>query len=361
MVSVDKYVKIAQFNFLKSKNYKLYGFQKTNFLVKQKSHYNSNVDILFASKKAQPTLRNFDLVCEINNQEELLHNLTQKPIVVENEEDTQKFFIDFLFSNLALQKTILKNHQLFIHNFQLGKYYKKILSTNKFKTINEFIVYFSKTFTNSFWSINTIDLNEMHKVLIKKWGAENTYKFWLKFLKSRKNQINDPKNSPKINDFIFSIYKDDRNKMLAFSNFFKYLKAKFHEPDIYIFEEDTLYSIHFSINLKNMVNSFFIDGYLTSDYQKKTELFCECLIKFHQFSHCEIFKRRNILSVNLYQYQNDLQETEIKDSIISFFKHLKENHVKDIEENIILKWLDYYYLNKSLKQKQNSNKKIMKI
>lgn len=359
MILIEKNVKIAQFEYLIKKKYRIFGFKKSHFLS-QKSNYQSNVDVLLASKNSQPTIRNFDLICEIKSKEELVKHITHQAIIVDNENDNKKFFLDFLFKNLPLQKTILKNHQFFIHNFKLNSYFKDFLGNKHFNEIRDFINYFKKTFNNSFWTIHSIDLKDMHSTLLSKWGTENTFKFWLYFLKSRKNQINDPKNSIKIYNFLIDTYKQDQQKLLKFSNFFKYLRAKFDEPIMNIFEEETKYSIHISVNLKKMIDSFFIDNYLTSNYYDKLVLLTQALVIHHSLDRCEIFKRRNIINLGFYQNENKLNEEEVKDIIVTFFKYLKENHVNINEEYQIIKWINYYYFNKNIPQNETKSK-IIKI
>lgn len=359
MILIEKNVKIAQYEYLIKKKYRIFGFKKSNFLS-HKSNYQSNVDVLLASKSNQPTIRNFDLICEIKSKEDLIKHITHQAIIVDNENDNKKFFLDFLFKNLPLQKTILKNHHFFIHNFKLQNYFKDFLNTKHFNDIREYTNYFKKTFNNSFWTIHSIELKDMHDNLILKWGNEDTFKFWIYFFKSRKNQINDPKNSIKIYKFLTEVYYKDKEKLLKFSNFFQYLRAKFDEPIINIFEEETKYSIHISVNLKKMINSFFIDNYLTSNYYDKLILLTEALVKHHTLDRCEIFKSRNTVNLGFYQNENTLNEEEVKDIIIQFFKYLKENHVNINEEYQVIKWINYYYFNKNIPT-NDSKTKIIKI
>lgn len=359
MILIEKNVKIAQYEYLIKKKYRIFGFKKSNFLS-NKSNYHSNVDVLLASKNNQPTIRNFDLICEINSKEELVKHITHQAIIVDNENDNKKFFLDFLFKNLPLQKTILKNHHFFIHNFKLQNYFKEFLIHKHFKNIRDYINYFKKTFNNSFWTIHSIDLKDMNEHLSIKWGYENTFKFWLYFFKSRKNQINDPKNSIKVYKFLIDTYKHDNDKLLKFANFFQYLRAKFDQPIINIFEEETKYSIHISVNLKKMINSFFIDNYLTSNYYDKIVLLTQAIVTHHDLDRCDILKRRNTVSLGFYQNENLLNEEDVKDIIVAFFKYLKENHVNITEEYQILKWINYYYFNKNI-PKNESQAKIIKI
>ncbi len=359
MILIEKKVKVAQFEYLIKKKYRIYGFKKSQFLS-NKSSYQSNVDLLLASKNSQPTIRNFDLICEIKTKEELIKHITHQAIIVENENENKKFFLDFLFKNLPLQKTIIKNHHFFIHNFKLINYFKDFLNNKHFENINDFNNYFRKTFNNSFWTIHSIELKEMNQILMSKWGYENTFKFWLHFFKARKNQINDPKNSIKIFNFLIETYKEDDAKLLKFANFFKYLRAKFDEPIINIFEEETKYSIHISVNLKKMVDSFFIDNYLTSNYYDKLVSLTEGLVAHHSLDRCDIFKRRNIINLGFYQNENTLNEKDVKELIIDFFKHLKENHVNINNEYKIDKWITYYYFNKQI-PKNGLRNKVIKI
>lgn len=361
MNSVDKKIKIDQIKYLIKLKYKIYVFQKTNFLTLKNSK-STNIDLIFLSKKNNPQIKNFDLIREIEIESECFEHISYQPIMVDGENDNKDFFLTLLFTNPNLGKLVLNNHQIFIYNFKLDKYYKEILTDNKFNTFKEFNDFFTKTFTKTFWSVNKIDLHDMHNIIQKKWGDELTFKFWFNFLKIRRNQINDPKNSKRIYDFLVSIYHNKHQKLLKISSFFKYLRAKFEEPIIDIFEENTQYSINFSLNLKKMINSFFIDNFLSEHYLKSIEKLSLCLVEYHNFDYYKIHKKyRQIVSINFYHNQESIKDSEIKKTIIDFFLHLKHEHKKELEHNQIMKWLNYYYLNQKISNKNNNIKENIKI
>ena len=357
MIFAEKNFKLEQFKFLSNKNFNFFAFKKKQSINKNSNY---NVDLILASQKTAPRIKNFYLVFQIKSQEDFLRHITQNPILVDQKQEEINFCLDFLYKNLSLQKTILTHHQSCIHNFQLKDYFKYFLNNKYFNTITSFNKYFSKTFTNSFWSIHSIELKEMHNSLLAKWGNKDTFKFWLFFFKKRKNQINNPKNSLFVYQFLNSIYKNEQDKLLKFANFFKYLRSKFEEPIINFFEKETQYSIHIYLNLEKMIYSFFIDNYSTSDYYEKLQILSNSIVQYFSLNGFELLKKRNVVKISFNQNGNILKEEELHDIIVCFFKNLKETLVNIKEESQIINWLHFYFLNKNISQNY-SNNQIIKI
>lgn len=89
----------------------------------------------------------------------------------------------------------------------------------------------------STWEANTVPLKDLDKLVIEKGLKDKAYdNFYLKFFKSRKNQIKNANCGPAVKDFLLTIYGRDEEKLKPYCVFFNYIKELFEEIDLDIVE-----------------------------------------------------------------------------------------------------------------------------
>ncbi len=355
---VIRNIKISQFEYLKANNFHFYGFKKNNLL--NYSHLN-NIDLIFATQSDKPKINKFELVLNIKDLNSFNKNITNNPIVVDNYDLNKKFFLNQMFEE-KLDKFIIKHYQFLIDDFKIEKFYKEFLTFKKFENIELFNNYFFSTFSPSFWTIHTIPLDKIHQIISKKWSEDECFLFWLKFFKTRKNQINQPKNYLFIYNFINNLYGTQKDKILKFSNFFLYLRSKHEEQTIYFLEEPTLYYATIQINLKNMVNSFLIPFFESTDYYNQLYNICDGIKEYYDFSNFDLKrKHKNKVQITFHSELNNINDQIILEHISNYFNFIRNNQSFDLNKDNIIKIIMHDTLHKKLYENTANNKPIYKI
>lgn len=355
---IIKSIKISQFEYLKANNFKFYGYKKQNVLTHT---YLNNIDLIFATQSDVSKFNKFEFVSIIEDEQSFIKNITNNPIIVDDYELNKKFFLKQMFEH-QMEKFIMKHYQFLIDDFKIEKFYKDFLTFKNFNRVELFNNYFFSTFSPSFWNIHSVPLDKIHKVISKKWNKDECFLFWLKFFKTRKNQINQPKNYLFVYNFINNLYGNDKDKILKFSNFFLYLRSKHEEQTIYFLEEPTLYYATMHINLKNMIHSFVIPFFESNDYYNQLYNICESLKEYYEYSSFELKrKHKNKVQITFQSELNNINDDVILEHITNYFNFIKKNQITNITKEQTIKIIMHNTLNKALYEKKPKTKPFIKI
>jgi len=358
--TIDNQFKIFQYDFFISKKFSFYLFetQKTNTRQISKP-------LIYVTKDIK-SINGYKLIGKIEDKDEFIKHLSLLPLYINSPKDRKESFLSFFKNNPKLRIPILQNTYRIIDDFSFENYFFELLLILDKKNIKSFIRNFSNSFSISFWHINKIPLMAIQKNLLINFNTDETHKFWMYFLKSRKNQLKDIKKSPDVANFITEIFSYDKLKIESFFPFFPFLKSKFEEIEPDIFENEYKHTTVIFLNAKSMNKIFNITTFNLDKYFTYLAELSEGIKNFYDIDYSDIIfesRRQGLVHINFYHNNDSITSEKIKKIIIDFFTHLKYNSININLSDYILKWIHQLQLKQDLiiNTNNNNNHKIIKI
>lgn len=338
--------KIEQYKYLINKNfiYNLINYNKYKPLIVATEN---DVNLLEVKNKTKITsIEEFVLLIKQN----------KSAVKVTNEDINKNFFISYLITHKKEAKKLINNNIYILNNFNINKYYLDLFEHNKFKNINEFIKFFNDCFNITFWKLLTVDLEDLNENYIKKyWNYEEGFIFWIDFFKKRKNQIKNERLSQLASNFILKIYKKDLKKIKSFIPYVDILKSQIFKVKNNFIENEYKYSEIINVDLKAMFNSVGISNYSINKYRETINILIKSLLTNKYIEDYEIFtlkNKKNRIYILFYRNNQKIYRKKIYiEIILSFFIFLKKEEKYSLEEISITKWLNFYFLEKEIKNK----------
>lgn len=228
-----------------------------------------------------------------------------------------------------------------------GFYLALSLTKNK----QEFIDFFSG-FSIRDATLGRINLNELHTLLEQKGFTDKEKdKFFLSFIKQRKNQTKDTHVSTNAKDFLISYYQDVE-QLKAFFPYFPLLKGQFEEV-AHDFEEES-YSLTTSlfVNLKKMVTSFPREKTGPREMHSHLCYLARALSETYGGTYRVYEETTNALSrVVLYHDNPILTQELMRQNLIDCFKMFSEHADVRVTTDLIKTFLFKKTLDKTLPDK----------
>lgn len=262
------------------------------------------------------------------------------------------------------------------------KYHKELLKESYYyfcvdikKNLNTFISNTSKNYKEaeknlldypiSVLTATTLDLNVLNKKLKSLGGNdEQLFNFWLSFFKARKNQIQTPKVSPIVADFLSSQFEYEQ--LEKFFPFFTYLQAKYEDIEPDIFDGEHKYATSVFVNLKKMSKVFGLDNWSYDQFESGLKVFMVAIKKYYKLEEAlfaDISRAKKLFNMGFFHNNENFNRDLLKSRIVQLFNSFKLNNKesKDLTDEFLQSWLAQQELQDSLAHKTEHKAKKMKI
>jgi len=219
------------------------------------------------------------------------------------------------------------------------------------------VLNYTNTIPISTWSIHKVALDDLNTLLIKRDIKDKEYdNFYLKFLKARKNQINNSTYGPKVKTFLVKQYGFIEEKLSPYSSFFNYIKEMYEKVDLDIFEEVPLLTVVSKINYRKATKLLCIPGYHDTLIKRTITDFMR-LIQGHKGIKQLYIEDSGpgVMEIRCYT-DNPLTQKEINDEIRDYLIFKKSN--VDIPTDKVN--IDKYLMSKELALELSENKSVSK-
>lgn len=219
---------------------------------------------------------------------------------------------------------------------------------------------FIKKMPFTMFEVEYVDLPELDKQLQNLGLKENTlHKFYVEFLKPRKNQIKVPSTGEKIKTFLKSKY--DENKLEVFFPFFPFLQADYQEVSLDIFDNNHEICTTTFIKLKSVVQKYGIKNWKTDDYKTHLSNLCVGLEKYYKLEKFNITENLSskVLKIEFFHSNFNFTLPLLNNLVNEYFLALKSNSQDPkYNEDVGLNWVRQYNLEKNLAPKQEKTKQL---
>ncbi len=274
----------------------------------------------------------------------------------------EEYFYIFYNKYPKYRKEILKESYCYF-NIKIGKNLPTFLaktSKNYDEAANNLL-----GFPISVLTTTTLDFNILDKKLKSLGGTEEQLlSFWLSFFKARKNQIQNPKISPIVSDFLSSRFEHEQ--LEHFFPFFTYLEAKHKDVEPDIFDSEYKFTTSTFINLKKMAKVFALDDWSYDNFETALNLFSIGIrthFKLEESLFSDMNRSKKIFNIGFFHNNENFDQELLKSRIVQLFKSFKVNKTttKDLTPNFFKSWLLQQDLQDKLSQKTDSKTKKMKL
>ncbi len=274
------------------------------------------------------------------------------------------FFINFFHkASTEEKKEILKDPDKFInHNDKWPTSIFKLIESPK--TNAKESLFILSTLPVSEMTIYALHLPDLDELISKKnIPREDLDKFYIKFLKARKNQIKNANTGPGVKQFLIDKYGRNEEKLKPYFPFFNHIKEEFEEIDLNIEEEVSEYINATRINCRKGSQLICIPS--MTEYLLKLEIqyFCTGLEKYKKFDKImvdDVASSKGIIEVRTYS-SFPFHKEELSGLIKDFLRFKKMNPSMQTTSETVQSFLLNKDLQKQLPNKDNSIMKKMKI
>lgn len=281
-----------------------------------------------------------------------------------NDEMFLEFFVNFYHKcSTEEKKEILKNIDNFVgYNDKWPCSVFKMLESPKTNEKEVFFILLNIPVSElTIYGLSLTDLDNI--ITKKKLNQEEVDKFYVKFLKARKNQIKHANIGPRVKQFLMDKYGQDEEKLKPYFPFFNPIKEEFQEVELNIEEEVSEYITATRINCRKASQLICIPS--LTEYLLKLEIqsFCAGLQKYKNFEKVvldECASAKGIIEVRTYSSFPFAKE-ELTELIKGFLRFKKVNQDMQTTPESVQAWLLKQDLQKQLPNKENQTAKRMRI
>lgn len=307
-----------------------------------------------------------------NDDYEVINKVTFNDIIKKNkninfyfqDEESPLFFIEYF--EIYFQQQTLNNKKYLFKNIDLytskqwSNFFERLLNNID---CNKEVIKFIHTIPISVFRINKIQLNQIDNYLInREIDNKDIENFFVRFIKNRKNQIQDSYIAPIVHEFLINKYGKDKEKLSPYFDFFNYIKSEFETID-FDFEKTSDYLTFTRLNLKKISNVLCIPKLSESTLKLILEIFVYGMAKHYNFSEVNIDywdKSKKVLEIRIYSTDN-FSKHDLEQNIKEFLNLTKESQNTQINQEFVQAFLMKKSLNNSLKTKDAIKKNNIKI
>jgi hypothetical protein len=276
------------------------------------------------------------------------------PNSIDNSSIKTDFPIHFFNNNSDFRKDFSKVYPYILGNIKNSfENFLDHVTNNKAEAMSLIL-----KFPVSVWGATEIPLESIKYYLEKKGATQpDLEKFFLSFLKPRKTHLTDPKNGPKIRDFLTDFLERDISKLELYFDFFPFLKNEFKQKDysnIDLFEGNYSQSAAQIFNIKKMKKCLLLDGWDESKYENSLTILTAGLKKYYtlDIGYLESFDKKDQTHQMTFLHNNPLFTTELlKKTSTDFYIHMISNSTQVLDTPYVATWISQYELEKKLAPK----------
>lgn len=346
-----RYLKNLDYTIFRSKN-----SYRTSFCAAQKALGN-----IFDSGN------NFNSYSTVHSENEFLNILTKSQsreieLSYDDQARTFDFFVKFFNQSTVENQTLLLKDIEAITNSKWNKYIFKVL--DGISKDNKELIQNIHAIPISTMDISSVSLSDWKNYLSSKQiDDQELDKFFLKYLRIRKNQIKDSYTGPQVKQFLLDHYGRNREKLEPYFLFFNHIKDEFEEISLDIEEMTSSYTTTTRLNCRKASQLLCIPKYTESEIKKEIESFCYGMMKYQNFDQVivdEFDKPKNIVEVRIYS-SFPFEQKELNSLIKDYLLFKKSNPTIETNKNTVEKWLMQKSLKEELSSKESTPNKRVKI